>query len=143
MGILAYFIFVYIFLTIFFYYVLSFLVSTACAMWYYGNTGNYWCEGTTRINKYHIGSFTFAALLLTLIKMLKLMLNARNSGSDNACAKFVVCCVNCLLSRIEYMIQVMNNTAVIVMAVTGESYCESAQTASYVIFNNMGLFACV
>jgi len=100
LGILAYFIFVYIFITIFFYYVLSFLVSTACAMWYYGITGNYWCDGTGRINKYHIGSFTLAALLLTFIRILKLLLNARDGSSDNACAKFIVCCVNCCLSRI-------------------------------------------
>jgi len=41
------------------------------------------------------------------------------------------------------MIQVMNNTAVIVMAVTGENYCNSAQTASFIIFDNLGLFASV
>jgi len=64
-------------MTIFFYYVLSFLISTACANWYYGlKDTNYWCEGTGRINKYHIGSFTFAALLLTIIKIMKMLLKS-------------------------------------------------------------------
>jgi len=35
-GIMAYFIYTYIFMTLFFYYVLTFLIATACSIWYYG-----------------------------------------------------------------------------------------------------------
>jgi hypothetical protein len=76
MGILGFFIFVYIFMGIFFYYVLSFLISTACALWYYGIEGGYFCTATGRINRYHIGSFTFAALLITLVRIMQIIINS-------------------------------------------------------------------
>jgi hypothetical protein len=75
-GILGYFVFVYIFMSIFLYYVLSFLISTACAFWYYNIEGDYFCTATGRINRYHVGSFTFAALLLTLVRVMQLIINS-------------------------------------------------------------------
>ena len=56
-----------------------FLVATATAMWYYNVEGNYLCIGIGRIIKYHIGSFTFAAIILTLIKMARQMVEQQAS----------------------------------------------------------------
>lgn len=89
----AYFLFVYIFMTIFLYYVLSFLISTACSLWYYGVPGNYWCLGTGNINKYHIGSLTFGALLLTILKITKMIVRGARSKSDNFCTACVLTCL--------------------------------------------------
>lgn len=56
-----------------------FLVATATAMWYYNVEGNYLCIGIGRIIKYHTGSFTFAAIILTLIKMARQMVEQQAS----------------------------------------------------------------
>ena len=64
---------------LFFYYCMVFLVATATAMWYYNVEGNYLCTGIGRIIKYHTGSFTFAAIILTLIKMARQMVEQQAS----------------------------------------------------------------
>lgn len=43
----------------------------------------------------------------------------------------------------EHLLRVLNSTAVVVMAVTGESYCNSAKTAAYILFDSLGLYAAV
>ena len=68
------------------------------------------------INRYHIGSFTFAALLLTLVRIMQLVINSSGKESDNACARCIQCFISCVLSQVEYMLRVLNSTAVAVMA---------------------------
>ncbi len=58
---------------LFFYYCMVFLIATAAAMWYYGIDGNYLCIGVKRIIRYHVGSFTFAAIILTIVTMVRQM----------------------------------------------------------------------
>ena len=62
-------VFFHLFYSFFFYYCLVFLIATACAMWYYNIDGNYLCVGIKRIVRYHTGSFTFAAIIITLVTM--------------------------------------------------------------------------
>lgn len=119
LGILGYFFFIYIFMTIFLYYILTFLIATACALWYYNIDGGYFCVATGRINRYHIGSFTFAALLLTLVRLLQAIINSKGEQSENACARCIQCFISCILSQVEYLLRVLNSTSVVVMAVTG------------------------
>ena len=60
-------------MTEFLYYVQTFLIATACALWYYGIEENYCSTGIFRLNRYHIGSLTFGALLVTIVNMFKRM----------------------------------------------------------------------
>lgn len=46
-----------------------FLIATGAAMWYYNVDGNYFCVGVKRIIANHLGSFTFAAVIVALISM--------------------------------------------------------------------------
>ena len=59
----------------FLFYVQTFLVSTACAYWYYGIKENYCSTGVFRLNRFHIGSLTFGALIVTIVKLLKRQAN--------------------------------------------------------------------
>ena len=63
--------FMFIFMNEFLYYVMVFLIATACGDWYYGIEDNYYTTGVGRINRYHIGSITFGALIITIITMLR------------------------------------------------------------------------
>ena len=94
---MAYFIATYIFMAIFFYYMLTFLVATACALWFYSKEGNFFTIGTCHLTKYHIGSLTFAALVVAPIKLLKVLLGLKQRYSENACMRCFQCCLGCLL----------------------------------------------
>jgi hypothetical protein len=91
--------FLQLFYSFFFYYCIVFLIATAAAFWYYNVDGNYLCVGLKRIVANHLGSFTFAAMIVALISM------ARNSA-DNAqrqnqgAAAICLCLLACILSAI-------------------------------------------
>ena len=63
--------FFHIFYSVFLNYCLVFIIATACGMWYYNIDRNYLTTAVSRIIKFHIGSFTFAALLVTIVTMLR------------------------------------------------------------------------
>ena len=68
----AYYFFFYIFITEFLFYVEVFLISTSVAYWYYGKSEENGCwSGTGVLNRYHIGSLTFASMLIIVVKIIK------------------------------------------------------------------------
>ena len=87
-------------------------------MWYYDIDGNYLCIGMKRIIRYHIGSFTFGALLVTIVTMLR-QAAEREADESNGCGAICLCLVACCLRFIEDLLETLNHNAVIVMAVTG------------------------
>lgn len=134
---------VFIFMAEFLYYVLTYLVASACANWYYGLDENYYTKSIFRLNRYHLGSLTFGALIVTVVNILKRLVQdaAGDQAADgNAIIACCLCLVGCCLSCIEDMLQTLNHNAVIVMSVTGESYINSAKTALSIIFENFGIF---
>jgi hypothetical protein len=48
-----------------------FLIATAAGLWYYGIDRNYLTTGLKWIWNAHIGSFTFAAMIIAIIDMMK------------------------------------------------------------------------
>ena len=117
----------------FFYYCLVFLIATACAMWYYNVDGNYLCIGIKRIVRYHTGSFTFAALIITIVTIARQAAEdaqRENEGAAALCFCLLACCLRCL----EDLIDTLNHNAIIVMAVTGESYWDCAKSTISLIF---------
>ena len=120
-------------MTLFFYYVLTFLIATACSVWYYGLQDSYLCTGIGRINRYHIGSITFAANVITFLKILQIFVFQKNNA-DNTCIRYLKCCLACILKLIEDILKVLNSFAIISMSVTGQSYLSSAKTAAYALF---------
>lgn len=108
-----------LFYSYFFYYVMVFLIATATAMWYFNIDGNYLLKGLSHIWKSHIGSLTFASLIVTIVGMLKSAANNNNDGEQNACAMVCMCLVRCCLQFLEDLIKTLNHNAVIVMSVKG------------------------
>jgi hypothetical protein len=73
-----------------------FLIASAVAVWYYQVPNKSICAGFGWMFKGHIGSLTFAALVITIIKMLKE--KAKKGSKGNSCVALMrVCCV-CLLA---------------------------------------------
>ena len=68
------------FYSYFLYYVMVFLIATATALWYYGIEENYFVRGFKNIWNAHIGSLTFASLIVAIVSMLK---NAADNQNNN------------------------------------------------------------
>lgn len=106
----------------FLYYVQTYLLGTCCAYWYYAVQGNFCTNGMWTMNRFHIGSMTFGALVVTILNVLKRAV--RQEGSDqaaqgNACAAVCLCLVGCCLACIEDLVKTLNHFAIITMTVTG------------------------
>lgn len=132
-----------LFYSYFFYYVMVFLIATATALWYFNMDGNYILKGLKNIWSSHIGSFTFASLMVTVVSMLKSAASNNNNDGQNGCAIVCLCIVRCCLTFLEDLIKTLNHNAIIVMSVKGEGFIDSAKTAIYLIFNYFGIFISV
>lgn len=56
-----------------------FLIATATAFWYYNIEDNYLIKGLKYIYNGHIGSLTFASLMIGIVSLLKGCSNNRNT----------------------------------------------------------------
>ena len=92
-------VFIFVFMSEFLYYVQTFLISTACANWYYGIDENYCSTGILRLNRFHLGSLTFGALIVTIVNMLKRAASSEAQEQDGIagiCLCIVACCLSCI-----------------------------------------------
>jgi hypothetical protein len=119
-----------------------FLIATATALWYFNIDGNYILKGLKNIWSSHIGSLTFASMMVTIVSMLKSAAN-NNGDQQNGCAIVCLCIVKCCLQFLEDLIKTLNHNAIIVMSVKGDGFIDSAKTAIYLIFNYFGIFLSV
>lgn len=86
----------------------------------------------TRSVIYHSGTAAFGALLLTVCRVLRMIVNARSSGG--ACCAL---CLSCLLSSLEDFVKRFNQNAYIMCAIHGKGLCASALSAYQLIFRNI------
>lgn len=96
-------IFMIVFFAIFMYYVLVFLVAYMVGKWYYGHQHTGCCSGLGALNRAHIGSLTFATLLIGLVKAIQYLGMAayrRESATGNSCAACCLCFLTCCFSQI-------------------------------------------
>jgi hypothetical protein len=134
----------YTFFTYFFYYSMVFLIAASVAQWYYGNLSNIENSMLGTAFKWYfkssIGPITFAAVVITIIKIIRTLVS---ENSSNPVLRLCFCIIKCIFAALEYMIKIMNHYAIIGMAFTGEGYYTSAKRAGVLIFSNLGLFATV
>ena len=60
-----------VFMGYFLNYIETFLIATACAFWYYDIQQSYCGTGIKRVNRYHLGSLTFGAIIVAIINLLR------------------------------------------------------------------------
>ncbi len=66
---------IFIFMITFFSYVQTYLIATCCSFWYYGIQDNYCFRGALNMNRFHLGSITFGALIITVLTVLRRLAN--------------------------------------------------------------------
>ncbi|XP_072304275.1 choline transporter-like protein 4 [Eucyclogobius newberryi] len=93
-----------------------------------------------RALRYHVGSLAFGALILTLVQIARIILeyiDHKTRSAQNACARFILCCLKCCLWCLEKFIKFLNRNAYIMIAIYGKNFCVSAKNAFKLLMRNV------
>ncbi|XP_067143838.1 choline transporter-like protein 2 isoform X3 [Centruroides vittatus] len=99
-------------------------------------------KSMSRAIRYHLGSVAFGSLLITIVKMIRLLLEYIESKLKKyeeayKCAKVCMCLCKCCFWCIEKFMKFINKNAYIMIAVYGENFCTSAKDAFNLIMRNI------
>uniref|UniRef100_A0A6Q2XMY3 Choline transporter-like protein n=1 Tax=Esox lucius TaxID=8010 RepID=A0A6Q2XMY3_ESOLU len=93
-----------------------------------------------RTLRYHVGSLAFGALILTLVQLVRIILeylDHKTRAAQNPCARFLFCCLKCCFWCLEKFIKFLNRNAYIMIAVYGKNFCVSAKNAFLLLMRNI------
>uniref|UniRef100_A0A8C5BQ89 Choline transporter-like protein n=1 Tax=Gadus morhua TaxID=8049 RepID=A0A8C5BQ89_GADMO len=93
-----------------------------------------------RTLRYHVGSLAFGALILTLVQIVRILLeyiDHKTRSAQNPCARFLMCCLKCCFWCLEKFIKFLNRNAYIMIAVYGKNFCVSAKNAFFLLMRNI------
>lgn len=90
--------------------------------------------------RYHLGTITFASLLVSFVQMIKFFLIFARwqkcqgiFGYIGGCCSFLLCfCTGSL----ETLFQVLNSYAITLTALTGESFIQAAHTVGHLAYDD-------
>lgn len=90
--------------------------------------------------RYHVGSLAFGALILTLVQLLRIILeyiDHKTKDAQNPVARFILCCLKCCFWCLEKFIKFLNRNAYIMIAIYGKNFCVSAKNAFSLLMRNI------
>ncbi|XP_040910970.1 choline transporter-like protein 5-A isoform X3 [Toxotes jaculatrix] len=94
----------------------------------------------SRAIRYHTGSLAFGALILSVVQLLRVILEyleQKLKGLDNSLSRFIMCCLKCCFWCLEKFIRYMNHNAYIMVAIYGKNFCTSAREAFFLLMRNV------
>ncbi|XP_041658402.1 choline transporter-like protein 5-A [Cheilinus undulatus] len=94
----------------------------------------------TRTVRYHTGSLAFGALILSVVQLVRIVLEyleQRLRGVNNSVPRFIMICLKCCFWCLERFLRYLNRNAYIMLAIYGKSLCESAREAFFLMMRNM------
>ncbi|XP_036623316.1 choline transporter-like protein 4 [Trichosurus vulpecula] len=93
-----------------------------------------------RTLRYHTGSLAFGALILTLVQIVRVILeylDHKLRGAQNSLIRCVLCCLKCCFWCLEKFIKFLNRNAYIMIAIYGKNFCISAKNAFMLLMRNI------
>lgn len=93
-----------------------------------------------RALRFHVGSLAFGALILTLVQIVRIILeyiDHKTRSAQNACARFLLCCLKCCFWCLEKFVKFLNRNAYIMIAIYGKNFCVSAKNAFSLLMRNI------
>uniref|UniRef100_A0A8D0A911 Choline transporter-like protein n=1 Tax=Sander lucioperca TaxID=283035 RepID=A0A8D0A911_SANLU len=94
----------------------------------------------SRAIRYHTGSLAFGSLILSVVQMIRIVLeylDHKLKGSQNACTRFMLCCLKCCFWCLEHVIRFINRNAYIMIAIYGKNFCTSSNDAFFLLMRNV------
>ncbi|KAG8015111.1 Choline transporter-like protein 2, partial [Nibea albiflora] len=92
------------------------------------------------LGTYHTGSLAFGSLILSLVQVIRVILeylDHKLKGAQNKFAKFLLSCMKCCFWCLEKCIKFLNRNAYIMIAIYGKSFCPSARDAFFLLMRNI------
>lgn len=89
---------------------------------------------------YHLGSASFGALLIAVVRTIKIVLSyieKKAKKSKNKITEYLMKVLQCCLWCMEKIIKFLNKNAYIHVAIYGDSFCKSARRAFFLILRNV------
>ncbi|XP_078120604.1 choline transporter-like protein 2 isoform X2 [Sander vitreus] len=93
-----------------------------------------------RALRYHTGSLAFGSLILSIVQVIRVLLeylDQKLKGAQNKFAKFMLSCMKCCFWCLEKCIKFLNRNAYIMIAIYGKSFCPSARDAFFLLMRNI------
>ncbi|XP_030264236.1 choline transporter-like protein 2 isoform X4 [Sparus aurata] len=90
--------------------------------------------------RYHTGTLAFGSLILSIIQIIRVLLeylDHKLKGAQNKCTKFLLCCLKCCFWCLEKFVKFLNRNAYIMVAIYGKNFCTSARDAFFLLMRNM------
>ncbi|XP_061833975.1 choline transporter-like protein 5-B isoform X3 [Nerophis lumbriciformis] len=94
----------------------------------------------SRAIRYHTGSLAFGAFILSVVQMIRIVLeylDHKLKRSQNAYARYVLCCLKCCFWCLERFIKFINKNAYIMIAIYGKNFCTSSKNAFFLLMRNI------
>ena len=94
-----------------------------------------------RTCRYHLGTLAFGSLVLTFVRMIRVLLEyiedkLKEKGADNPAIKCLLCCCKCCFWCLENFIKFLNRNAYIMTAVYGYNFCRGAKKSFTLLASN-------
>lgn len=96
-------------------------------------------RGVGRTIRYHLGTVAFGALILTICRIIRVILeyiDQKLKKYDNAVTRGILCCLKCFFWCLESFLKFLNRNAYIMCAVHGGNFCTSAKDAFNLLMRN-------
>ncbi|CAJ1075413.1 choline transporter-like protein 2 isoform X2 [Xyrichtys novacula] len=90
--------------------------------------------------RYHTGTLAFGAFILSVVQIIRVLLeylDHKLKGAKNKFATFLMCCLKCCFWCLEKCIKFLNRNAYIMVAIYGKNFCTSARDAFFLLMRNM------
>ncbi|XP_037082789.1 choline transporter-like protein 4 isoform X2 [Pollicipes pollicipes] len=98
-------------------------------------------SSATRTLRYHIGTLAFGALIIAIIRLIRLILDYIDKKCQqypgNQVVKVIMCCCKCCMWCLEKFMKFINRNAYIMCAIYGKNFCTSAKDGFNLIMRNI------
>ncbi|KAL0850385.1 hypothetical protein ABMA28_012206 [Loxostege sticticalis] len=96
--------------------------------------------GVYRTLRYHLGTVAFGALIIAIVRIIRVMLeyiDHKLKKFDNPFTRCILCCCKCFFWCLENFLKFINKNAYIMCAVHGKNFCKSARDAFSLLMRNI------
>ncbi|XP_029014375.3 choline transporter-like protein 2 isoform X1 [Betta splendens] len=90
--------------------------------------------------RYHTGTLAFGSLIVSIIQIIRVLLeylDHKLKVAQNKFAKFLLCCLKCCFWCLEKFIKFINRNAYIMVAIYGKNFCTAARDAFFLLMRNV------
>ena len=140
-GFVGFFVFMWLLITFTLYYMMTFTIAVICSSWYYGEQRGSFGRAYRWLFTKQFGSIVFAAFTISIVTFLRMLASAarKETRNDHTAAKICLCLIECVIKCVEDLLKVLNHFSVIMLAITGESYVNSAKTTMGLLYRELAM----